>query len=68
MKQNPCPVSGCQSNISPTSKHKVCARCEQVIQVIEYLVKQEKAEAERVAKRKATGLITPDEIRQKRKR
>ena len=46
----------------PTSKRGLCPRCEEVVTVIEYLVTQEKEEAERVARRKATGLVLPDEI------
>ena len=65
MKQTPCPC--CQvRNVIPTSKRGLCARCEEVVTVIDYLVKLEKAEAERVAKRQASGLVLPDEIRQRR--
>jgi len=55
-------------NKIPTSKRGLCARCEEVVNVIDYLVRQEQAEAERVAKRKASGLVLPDEIRKGRAR
>lgn len=50
-------------NAIPTSRRGFCARCEEIITVIDYLVTQEKEEAERVAERKASGLVTPDEVR-----
>lgn len=68
MKYNPCPVRGCNRNILPTSRHGVCAHCEHVIAVIDYLVAQERAETEKVAKRKATGIVLPSELRQGRAR
>ena len=65
MRQDPCVCCKVRNKI-PTSKRGLCSRCEEVVKVIEYLVRQEKAEAERVAKRKASGLILPDEIRRAR--
>lgn len=59
MRQRPCPVRGCQHNISVTSKNKVCARCEQVIAVIEFLVKRE----QEAQKPRPSGLILPEGIR-----
>ena len=67
MKQNPCACCKVR-NALPTSRRGFCARCEEVVKVIDYLVAQERAEAERVAKRKATGLVLPDEIRKGRAR
>ncbi len=67
MKSNPC--NCCKSrNKIPTSKRGFCARCEEVITVIEYLVAEEKAEAEKVAKRKASGLVLPSDIAKGRAR
>lgn len=67
MKQNPCPC--CKNrNVIPTSKRGLCSRCEEVVSVIDYLVGLEKAEAEKVAKRKSAGLVLPDEVRSARHR
>ena len=61
MVTNPCDC--CKNrNVSATSKRGLCARCEEVVSVIDYLVRLEQAEAERVAKRKATGLVLPSDI------
>jgi len=63
MKYQPC-ICCKVRNAIPTSKRGFCARCEEVVRVIDYLVKQEQAEAEKVAKRKATGLILPSDLKQ----
>ncbi len=62
MKTNPCVCCKVRNKI-PTSKRGFCSRCEEVVKVIDYLVRQEQAEAERVAKRKASGLLLPEEVR-----
>ncbi len=67
MKTNPC-VCCKNRNAIPTSKRGLCARCEEVITVIEYLVAEEKAEAEKVAKGRPSGLVLPDEVREQRRR
>ena len=66
MKQNPCAVTGCPRNRIPTSRRGLCAVCEGVVRVIDYLVTQENDEAERVAKRQSSGLVTAEEVRKGR--
>lgn len=64
MKQNPCACCKAR-NALPTSKTGLCPRCQEIVQVINYLVAQEHKEQEKVAKRKATGLILPEDIRRR---
>ena len=63
-KRNPCPVCK-EGNVIPTSKRGFCAKCERVVQVIDYMVAQENKAAEEAAKRQ---LITPDDARRAARR
>ena len=45
MKQNPCPVPGCQRNISITSKFGVCAVHNEIFVAITYYLMRAQQEA-----------------------
>ena len=62
MKHDPCNCCKARNKI-PTSRRGFCARCQEVITVIDYLVAEEKAEQEKVATRRASGLVLPEELR-----
>ncbi len=62
MIKNPCACCKARNAI-PTSSRGFCARCEEVVTVIDYLVNEEKVEAERVEQRKSSGLVTPEDMR-----
>jgi len=59
MKYNPCVIPSCGRNAIPTSKRGFCARCQEIVKVIDYLVAQERE----AAKPRISGLITPDDIK-----
>jgi len=62
MKQNPCPCCKAR-NVLPTSRRGVCAHCQEILNVLDWVLAQEQAEAERIARRKATGLVLPEDLR-----
>ena len=60
MKRNPCPISGCDHNILPTSKYGVCGRHTEILAGFDwYLDKLAKAQTAK-SKRK---IILPDDPR-----
>ena len=61
MKYNPC-VCCKERNRIPTSKRGLCARCAEIVVVIDYLVAQEQ-EALDKAKHRPHGLILPSDIK-----
>ena len=67
MKYNPCAC--CKTrNALPASKAGLCARCQEIVNVLNWMLEQERKEQEKIAKRKAAGLILPEDLRKARGR
>jgi len=59
MKRNPCPISGCDHNILPTSKYGVCGRHTEILAAFDWYI-DKLAKAQTLPK---SGLILPKGVK-----